>query len=117
MTGILRVAVPIEEDKGMRSKIAPIFAKAPYFTIIELKDNKIVKKWTEANEAASLTQGTGPITAINLTNKGVNVVAATKLGPGITSILKDKNIKIKFFKENTKISRIVEAFYKQQIVA
>ena len=101
----------------MRSKIASIFAKAPYFTIIEFKDNKIVKKWTEINEAATLNQGTGPITAINLTDKGVNVVAATKLGPGITSILRDKNVEIKYFEENSKLSKIAKEFCKQQIIA
>jgi predicted Fe-Mo cluster-binding NifX family protein len=88
------IAVPTRGKKGLRDEVSDVFARAPTFTFIELIDGEVGDVKVEENKEAELIQGSGPIVAKNLIDKGVNVVLASELGPGVTTVLEMNEIRI-----------------------
>jgi predicted Fe-Mo cluster-binding NifX family protein len=84
--------------------------------IMEFEDGEMNDRWTMVNEAAILSQGAGPVAAINLSEKEVNMVVAVNLGPGITSVLRDKDIEIMFCEVDSRLSMIVDSVRRSVLV-
>jgi predicted Fe-Mo cluster-binding NifX family protein len=83
----LRLALPTKGDRGMKDMISDIFARAATFTIIDIVEGEVKEVRVEENKASGLKQGTGPIVARDLKEKGVDVVIAGELGPGAKTLL------------------------------
>lgn len=91
---ILRIAVPTKESRGIRDMVSDVFARAPTFTFIDIVDGEVKEVRVEENKASGLMQGTGPIVAKHLTEKGVDVVVTGELGPGASTLMQMSGIKI-----------------------
>ena len=74
------IAVPTEGDRGIRDRASGIFAKAPFFTFIEVIDKQRGEIIVQENDASKLAQGTGPLVMKNLKDSGVDVVLAGEVG-------------------------------------
>lgn len=83
----LKLAVPSKGDRGMRDVVSDVFSRATYFTFIDVVDGEVKEVTVEENKASGLKQGTGPIVAKTLRDKGVDIVVAGELGPGARTLL------------------------------
>jgi predicted Fe-Mo cluster-binding NifX family protein len=110
MTPKVLLAVPTKGNKGSRDSVSKIFAKAPYFTFVEIIDNKKEKVTVQENEASNLTQGTGPIVMKNLKDKGVDVILAGDVGPGAITLMQISGIKLYKVDPGKKVSEAVNQY-------
>jgi len=88
----LRIAVATKGREGLEDVVSEVFGRASTFTIInvdneEIKDVKILE-----NPAVSYKHGAGPIVVKMLIDAGVNMVLATELGPGASTLLQQHNV-------------------------
>lgn len=90
----LRLALPTKGNNGMKDLISDIFARAVYFTFIDVVDGEIKEVRVEKNRASGLKQGAGPIAAKNLREKSVDVVVSGELGPGAKTLLEMSGIRM-----------------------
>jgi predicted Fe-Mo cluster-binding NifX family protein len=103
----VRLAVPTNGKKGMKDTVSNVFARAPIFTIIDVVDGEVQEIRIEENTASGLKQGTGPIIANSLKEKGVNAVVACELGPGAKILLELSDIKLIFVEPSVKVKDAV----------
>ena len=106
------IAIPTEGEKGISDKVSNVFAKTPFFTLIQVKDNEIDEINIKKNEAAEYTQGTGPIVMKNLNDLGVDVIIAGQIGPGAKTLMEISGIKLKKVKTGTRVSEAVKQYLK-----
>ncbi len=69
-----RIAVPLEDNNGLNSKISPHFGTAKYFGIVDVKDEEVLKIEIEKNPYLSLEKRKGIIIAEWLGEKGIDEV-------------------------------------------
>ena len=91
---IVKVAVPVVAQDGLRSKLSLHLGKAPYFIIIEMENDKF-KNWDVIkNPAATLEKKKGVKTAEFLISRDVNVLIIHDIGDGPFHVLRDNFVKI-----------------------
>jgi cation diffusion facilitator family transporter len=90
----LRVAVPVEERNGLKSKISEHFARAPYILIANVFDGEIKDIIIKENPGASLEKKRGIETADFLEKEKIDVVIGNKIGEGPMYALSDKLIDV-----------------------
>ncbi len=103
----VRLAVPTNGKKGMRDTVSKVFARAPIFTIIDVVDGEVQDIRIEENTASGLKQGTGPIIASSLKEKGVNVVVTCETGPGAKILLELSEIRLILVEPGVKVNEAV----------
>jgi len=108
------IAVPTEGDMGIRDKVSHIFAKAPYFTFVEVIDKQRGEIIVHENEASKLAQGTGPLVMKNLKDRGVDVVLAGEVGPGAKTLMDISGIRLWKIEVGTKVSEAVSSYIESQ---
>jgi predicted Fe-Mo cluster-binding NifX family protein len=104
----LKLAVPSKGDGGMRDVVSDVFSRAAYFTIIDVVDGEVKEVTVEENTASGLKQGTGPIVAKTLRDKGVDIVVAGELGPGARTLLEMSGIEMIRVNPGIKVSAAVK---------
>lgn len=109
----LRLALPTKGDRGMKDVISDVFARAATFTFIDVVDGEVKEIRVEENKASGLKQGTGPIVAKTLTEKGVDVVVAGELGPGAKTLLDMSGIRMVRVAPGIKVKEAVTEALKQ----
>lgn len=87
-----RIAVATEGRKGLEDTVSPIFGRANTFTIVDVDDEGIKDVRVLENPAVSYKYGAGPIVVKMLVDEGVNMVLATELGPGASTLLEQHNV-------------------------
>lgn len=91
----LRIAVPLENKKGLKSEISEHFAKAPYILIADIFNDKITDIVIEENPGARLEKKRGIETAEFLGKEKVDILIASEIGEGPMYVLSDKLIDVK----------------------
>ena len=83
------------KGKTLQDDISEVFARAPYFLVVE-KENKEVKLVEElVNHAASQSSSAGITAARIVAEKGAEVVVSGNFGPRASSVLEQFQIKTK----------------------
>lgn len=113
MAGKLKVAVATKGSKGLKDEVSPVFGRAKTFTVVEVEDGKIKGAKVVDNPASSYEHGAGPIATKMLVDKDVDVVVAAEFGAGVSTILKDKNIRAVKVKAGTNVCAAVDSVIKQ----
>ena len=108
------IAIPTEGDKGIRDRVSCIFAKAPFFTLVEVIDRRRGEISVQENEASKFIQGTGPIVMKNLKDRGVDVVLAGEVGPGAKTLMEISGIRLWKIEAGTKVSEAVSHYIESQ---
>ena len=90
----MRLAFPTKSSKGRNDFVSDVFARAPTFTFITVKNGIPTETEVIQNEVADLTQGTGPLVARTMKNNKVDVVVSGEIGPGASSILETLEIRM-----------------------
>jgi len=105
-----RIAVPIEEDRGLESTPNPHFGSASNFIIIEIDQGQI-KNWTvKPNPGAKLSKKRGITSADFLIAERVNTVLAGELGEGPFHVLRDGLVEVYNLPSNSGIGEATEDF-------
>jgi cation diffusion facilitator family transporter len=99
---LVKVAVPVVAQDGLRSKLSLHLGKAPFFIIIEMENDKI-KSWDIIkNPAAALEKKKGVKTAEFLISRDVNILIIHDIGEGPFHVLRDNFVKILQMPETAK---------------
>jgi len=89
----LVIAVPTKGRRGLDDIIDAVFARAPYFTIIEASDRSYRVRKIIKNEFTDLSHGVGPIIVKLLKDVGVDAIAAPKVGCGVEELIRELGLK------------------------
>ena len=92
--GKLRVAVPVENKKGLQSKISEHLAKAAYILIVDVVSGKITDIVIKENPGTKVEKKKGIETAEFLAKENVDILVANEVGEGPSYVLSDKLIDI-----------------------
>lgn len=93
-TGVLRVAASTDDGNGLNARISFRFARAPFLTIVDLKDGKAVNSRSIQNLLAGGARGVGVAVGQWLVSSGVRIVLAPHLGPNIMMVLSQAGIRV-----------------------
>jgi cation diffusion facilitator family transporter len=102
-----RIAIPIQEDKGVNSSASLHFGSALYFAFIEVEEGQIVSLHTKENEGAKLSHKKGIQAANLLVEEKVDVVLAGSLGEGPFHVLGDNLIQIYYLPKSVEIREAI----------
>ncbi len=108
----MKIAVPSSANGGLEDTIAPVFARAPVFTIIEVENSEIKNVKTIQNPAVSAPSGAGPMAVQMLINEGVDAVIAPSVGPNALGAIQAAGIKVYTFPPGISIREAVESVIK-----
>ena len=103
----LRIAVATKGREGLGDIVSEVFGRANTFTIVNVENEEIENVKILENPAVSYKHGAGPIVVKMLIDAGVNVVLATELGPGASSLLQQHKITIITAKSGTGVKEAV----------
>ncbi|RLI24792.1 hypothetical protein DRO58_07000 [Candidatus Bathyarchaeota archaeon] len=92
--GVLRVAASTDDGNGLNARISFRFARAPFLTIVDLKDGKAVDSRSIQNLLAAGARGVGVAVGQWLVSSGVRLVLAPHLGPNIMMVLSQAGVKV-----------------------
>jgi cation diffusion facilitator family transporter len=103
------VAIPVDENKGLESRLCAHFGRAPLFFIVKV-DKKKIREWSiRENPGIKLEKKRGISAAKFLVEKKVDVVLANELGEGPFHLLKDNFVDIYKFSNITEVSEVLNA--------
>lgn len=105
-----RIAIPVEDERGLEARVAEHFGRAPFFAVVDLDENgEILSTKTEANKGEH-HGGTGHPHE-NLLALKPDVIIACGMGPGgLTSF---QNAGATVLKANANTVKDIVASYKQ----
>ncbi len=89
-----RIAVPLDSNNGLESSVAYRFARAPFFGVIEYKNNQIISLNIYNNPHSMDRGGVGIAVSQWLASMGINVVLAPEIGPNAFNALQSFGIQI-----------------------
>ena len=107
---IQRLAIPIEEDKGLESLSTPHFGEAPYFLFIDIEDNTIVSWTTTKNPSLDLERKRGVTLAKLLIKEEITTLLTGEIGEGPFHYLRDSFIEIYKLNNITRASVAIKTF-------
>lgn len=112
---IVRVAVPVDKDEGLKSNISQHFAKAPYFLIVDLDKEEIKNFQLKINPATQYERKRGLKTVEFLKNEDVDILLFNgKVNDGPSYALSDGLIDIVSTKERKLEDMILNAVKKYE---
>jgi len=92
----LRVAVPVENRKGLQSTVSEHFARAPYILFANVSNGEITDIVIKENPGVKLEKKKGLETADFLGKENVDVLIGNEVGEGPMYALNDKLIDVIF---------------------
>ncbi len=92
----IRVAVAVEEDKGLESRLSERFGRAPYFLIADVDPEtcRILEYRVVENPGAKAGSGAGVKAAQTLADNGVKVYIGPNPGPNAYAALQALGVRI-----------------------
>lgn len=89
-----RIAVPLEDDKGLDSEVSEHFGDAPFLLVCDVEQEE-VKEWKVLpNPGAKANLHKGMETGRLLVDEETDIVAVVQLGEGAFWMLNGNNIKV-----------------------
>jgi cation diffusion facilitator family transporter len=112
---VYRVAIPIEDDRGLESKISQHFAKSPHFILIDAnKDGP--RSWFVVENPGPRIERKKGIEAVHLLARhNTDVLATKEVGEGPYHALRDSSIQVLDPGEESSIERVVDAFLRKEL--
>jgi predicted Fe-Mo cluster-binding NifX family protein len=106
--GELRVAIPTKGKRGLQDEVAEVFSRAETITVIDVVNGEVKDVRVLQNPAASYRFGAGPIVVKTLADLKVEVVVASEVGPGASTLLEDQKIAKLIVKAGTLVSEAIK---------
>jgi predicted Fe-Mo cluster-binding NifX family protein len=111
----MKIAIPSTNAGGLEDTIAPVFARAPAFTIVDVENGEIKNVKVIQNQAAYAGGGAGAMAVQALINEGVDTVIAPQIGPNAMGALQAAGIRYYIFPAGTPIKEAVERVIKGEV--
>ena len=108
----MKIAVS-STGKSLKSKMAEVFGRCPYFIIAEIENNKIVRSETMENAVANQMGGAGIAAAQAVAEKNVEAVIAGNIGPRALDVLKQFSIEI--YRGSGSVEDVLQEFIKGKL--
>jgi len=89
----MKVAIS-SNGKDLESEVSEVFARCPYFVIVEIENGKIKKFEALKNESENQMAGAGISAAQLMAEKDIVAVITKNIGPRAFDVLKQFNIEI-----------------------
>jgi predicted Fe-Mo cluster-binding NifX family protein/DNA-directed RNA polymerase subunit RPC12/RpoP len=106
----IKIGVASQGSGGLDDFVAPVFARCPTFTIIEIHKNKIEKVTTIPNEAAYAFHGAGIAAIQKLASLGVSIILAGAFGPNVAIAANQLGIQTIVVQPGNTIKKSIEDF-------
>jgi predicted Fe-Mo cluster-binding NifX family protein len=110
-----RVAIPVERDEGLNSRISEHFGKAPYFLFIDLHEYKPTRWFVVDNEAARKEKKRGIEAAHLLTQQKADISIAKEIGEGPYHALRDNGIQMLDLNGELEIENVLQTLMKKEL--
>ena len=104
----IKLAIPTRGYRGMNDIISDVFGRAVTFTCVDIQDYEIKEVEVIENPSRDFKLGAGPLTVKMLADKGVNTVFVIDLGPGVSQLLEEFNIKKVVIEHSTRVKDSVK---------
>jgi len=93
-SGVLRVVAATDTGEGLNAPISYRFSRAPYFTVVDIKDGSPMSVRSIPNAMAGEARGVGVAVGQWLLSSGVSVVVAPRLGPNTSMLLSQAGVRV-----------------------
>jgi cation diffusion facilitator family transporter len=107
---VLRIAIPILDDKGMNSHTTMHLGEAPYFLFVDVEKDQIQRWTTKQNPGRELKKKKGITMANLLVEEEATTLLTNRIGEGPFHYLRDSFVEIYELPEETTASKALEAF-------
>ncbi|NJE85859.1 dinitrogenase iron-molybdenum cofactor [Thermococcus sp. CX2] len=105
----MRIAIPTNGG-GLEDTVAPVFARAPAFLIVDVDENgNVTNSKVIQNGAAMAGGGAGPMAVQTLINEGVEAVIAPQVGPNALGAIQAAGIKLYQVAPGTPVEEAIKA--------
>jgi len=94
--------------KNLEDKVSEVFARCPYFIIVEIENGKIKSFEAIENETGLGRGGTGIFAAKLMAERDVKAVITKNIGPRAFEVLKQFNIEV--YQGEGEIKKAIEEF-------
>ena len=105
----LVMAIPTRGRNGLDDVVDEVFARAPYFTIVEASEEGCRVREVIKNEFKGLSHGVGPIIVKLLRDRGVNVIATPEIGCGVEELIRELGIKHYKVEPGARVKDVIES--------
>jgi predicted Fe-Mo cluster-binding NifX family protein len=112
---VYRVAVPVEEDRGLDSRISEHFGGSPYFIFIDVQDGSPKRSLVTENPAANVEKRRGIEAAHFLIKHKVDFLVAKELGEGPYHVLRSGSVQIFALDRESRVEHALDAFSRKQL--
>jgi cation diffusion facilitator family transporter len=102
-----KIAIPVEQDKGLDSLVSLHFGNAPYFVFVDVTAGQILGFYVRANEGSKLIRKKGIQAANLLVEENADVALAGAIGEGPFHMLGDNLIKVYILPKSMEIKDAV----------
>jgi len=103
----MKIAVS-STGKNLTDNISEVFARCPYFIIVEIEGGKIKETETIENKSTDQMSGAGISAAQLMVEKGVNAVITKNVGPRALDVL--NQFKISIYAGDGAIEKVLQEF-------
>ncbi|MEO2151051.1 MAG: NifB/NifX family molybdenum-iron cluster-binding protein, partial [Thermococcus sp.] len=105
----MRIAIPTNGG-GLNDTVAPVFARAPAFLIVDVDENgNVVGEKVIQNPAMNAAGGAGPLAVQTLINEGVEAIVAPQVGPNALGAIQAAGIKLYQVAPGTSVEEAIKA--------
>ena len=112
---VYRIAIPIEDDRGLESKISQHFAKSPYFILIDAHPDGTRSWFVVENPGAKIERKRG-IEAVHLLSQhNTDVLVTKEVGEGPYHALRDSSIQLLDLGGESNVGHVIDAFLRKEL--
>ncbi|NJE53688.1 NifB/NifX family molybdenum-iron cluster-binding protein [Thermococcus sp. 21S9] len=105
----MKIAIPTNGG-GLNDTVAPVFARAPAFLIVDIDENgNVVNEKVIQNPAMNATGGAGPLAVQTLINEGVEAIVAPQVGPNALGAIQAAGIRLYQVAPGTPVEEAIRA--------
>ncbi|NJE76861.1 NifB/NifX family molybdenum-iron cluster-binding protein [Thermococcus sp. ES12] len=105
----MRIAIPTNGG-GLEDTVAPVFARAPAFLIVDVDENgNVTNSKVIQNGAAMTGGGAGPMAVQTLINEGVEAIIAPQVGPNALGAIQAAGIRLYQVAPGTPVEEAIKA--------
>ncbi|AJC72022.1 iron-molybdenum cofactor-binding protein [Thermococcus guaymasensis DSM 11113] len=104
----MRIAIPTNGG-GLEDTVAPVFARAPAFAIIDVEGEEVKNVKVIQNPAMNAAGGAGPMAVQTLINEGVDAIVAPQVGPNALGAIQAAGIRLYQVAPGTPVEEAVKA--------
>jgi len=101
------------DGKNLEDRVSEVFARCPYFIIVEIENGKIKSFEAIENETTGRMGGAGIFAAKLMAEKDVKAVITKNIGPKAFEVLKQFNIEV--YQGEGEVKKVIEEFIQEKL--